>query len=200
MNLHSSRTAQTINCTKNPIPRLIEGCFLNESGSYYNTDVLLVCHQHILTSTRFLFEYLVKFICPAENIFLLGKVYSTIPNSASVLKKLGIKFIENTADYKFGMYHQSVERDIDSLWEAANTYHKQKNFKKILLLDEGGFLARNIPESLKHIATAIEQTAYGIFDVHHNLPVINVAQSQTKKSLEAPQNCAFYLSKVENRR
>lgn len=195
--MQDSENIQTNCISTNPIPHLVKGCFPDSNDGFYRRDVLLVCHQHILASTRFLFEYLIEFICSGENIFLLGKIYSTIPSSASALKELGINFIENEADYKFGMYHQSVEKDVSSLWEAAYAKYRQGSFKKIILLDEGGFLAKSIPKSLKHMAISIEQTSYGIFNRHHSLPVINIAQSQTKKMLETPGIASAIYHRLE---
>lgn len=156
---------------------------LKLDDSYYIISV-----QHLLQTTGSLFEALIEIGFIPKNIFLTGKIYSTHEPTRIQLKNLGINIIESTYPQKLGTYSECLEIDIKKMWRNLLSVLKPKS--KIIILDDGGYTLKNIPEHIieLHNLIGIEQTTSGIrmqsaFD---KIPVISVASSAAKTFIEPP--------------
>lgn len=154
-------------------------------------SVLFVCVQHILSSTIDLFEALIELGALPENIYVLGKHYSTISQAEEKLKKMKINVKSATKIYPIGFFNQAFESDVQQLWQHVESEIKNKKPRLIVILDDGGHCLNFAPNKLlsHYPIVGIEQTTGGL--LHHNFrrlnfPIIEVASSAAKRKLESP--------------
>jgi len=157
-------------------------------GNRVDSQSALICHQHLLPSVLPLFCYLIKHRFCAVNVFVLGKPYSSIASVATELKAMGINLVENLAPYERGRYRESISEDVQTLWKNVLRRHEDRSFTKVILLDEGGFLATTVPEELRAISAAVEQTTSGsrVFS-QLVVPTIQISTSAGKRFFESPE-------------
>jgi hypothetical protein len=160
--------------------------------------VALVCHQHLLPSNSTLFRKLVDSGLPPDNIFVLGKPYSTINQSIDEIRKLGVTVQPITYDFAPGYYDAAVTSDCRQLWTAVLQRHANEAFSRIIVLDDGGYLRSNLPRSPELPIIAIEQTASGVRKSPESpAPAIVVAHSAAKRHFESPFIAQALLRKLQ---
>ena len=179
-----------MNCMKNRLPMLEYVDQLYPSTKLDN--VLIVACQHILETNVDLFDAIMGKGVKPENIFLLGKCYSTSLEVYAQLRKRKINISSLSIAYDS---HESFDEQFKSYIKDFFDEIKQEvdfeRFDKIIVLDDGGGLilhVNNILEKFNNFV-AIEQTASGyekLKDAKLNFPVINVAKSQAKLQIESP--------------
>lgn len=155
------------------------------------SKVLLICVQHLFLTTHSLFSLLFEFGLRPENLFVMGKCYSTRPETLKLLKEdgVGVSRFSNFYDshLAFDDYFQNnLELEIQSFLDKKNT-----EFNKIILLDEGGSLLSLFNKKYinKYSFSGIEQTSSGFNKLNSekiNFPIINVARSKAKLIYETP--------------
>lgn len=164
-------------------------------------NVAVIGAQHIMESTLCLFRNLEKNGLNPDNVFLLGKCYSTSPSVYEDFKKSGFRVSPLSFSYDS---HQSFDelykQNIRLFLLEAVRCLDLTNVEKIILLDDGGYLIQAIHSiDLPQVpVVCIEQTSAGIHhlkDLELGLPVLNVARSQAKLVLETP----FIVESVLNR-
>lgn len=147
--------------------------------------------QHIQGTSIPLIDSISEAGIKYEDIFLVGKAYSIHPLAADFLLKKGCHFNPQFQMRNYeNPYEEEIEFDIrDTLRKIMSVTEKNK---PILIIDEGGKAVRIIheeyPEYL-HLFKCVEQTTRGIKEVSKiglSCPVINVARSQAKKTVEGP--------------
>lgn len=160
------------------------------------SKVVLVAIQHILASNGTLLQTLNSLGLPYEQMFLLGKAYSTNEEVATELRSRGIYIhprsssvsgIRFDVDYK---QHLAMLAD-ELLLTALNKLEELGKGYRLLIVDDGGVL---IDAANKHKqaskGVAVEQTRSGAETVrsinHLKIPVINVAESKLKLLDESP--------------
>lgn len=158
---------------------------VNHLGLLPNSTYLIGV-QHLMESTGSLIEAIIDTGLLPENIFLLGKIYSTHQETLDKLRQIGINSPESTLPKEFGTYRETLSSDVKKLWEMLII--KIKPNDKIIILDDGGYCLKNTPEEvlINNEVVGIEQTTSGIrlqneFD---RLPVIDVASSYLKTNIE----------------
>jgi hypothetical protein len=160
--------------------------------SYKSEDVKelkLICVQHLLSSTGSLFEAIIRLGVNPSNIYLLGKIYSTHPDTEQKLAELGINVIKASQPAIPGTYRETLEADVKRLWQAAVS--NMGNTSIVIILDDGGYAIKDFPEEQlqNQKVIGIEQTMSGIKLLNRNfrnLPVISVAGSAAKTIIEPP--------------
>lgn len=155
-------------------------------GFNKNYPIILVCHQHLLPSSLPLFKYISEYITLPKSVFVLGKPYSTIDSCLPYLKRLGVNLVENTFEQNSGGYKAMILKSINALWENVLSFQKNIDNAKLIVLDEGGYLRKTIPDSIRSHTIVVEQTTSGIHGGDFNVPTINVAQSFAKQQYETP--------------
>lgn len=165
-------------------------------------NYFLVAGQHILNTTGSLLEWIIKELeLPAENIYLIGKSYSTAKNVLrSIEKDLQVYCQPNSRQIALGGFCDSYDTDIALLWNklfirVLKDIAENKPIDGIFVLDDGGHLFKMIPADLAYLTDlknnripliGIEQTASGInSSKKFPHPIIEVATSAAK-GLEAP--------------
>jgi len=147
-------------------------------------DTALVALQHVLETTGSMLESLFRIGLDPENVFLTGKIYSEHRDTARKLQReFGITYLEPKPPQRLGTYNQRLDRDALGLWEKVSA--ASPNTEKIIALDDGGHLLRNVPPSLlnEYVVTGVEQTTSGVQTLSP-FPVVQVAISAAKSYLE----------------
>lgn len=166
-------------------------------------DTVLVGCQHLLSSTVDLCGSLIEHRgLRAENVFLLGKCYSTNQRVARVLERNGIYVSPLSWAYRSG---SSFDAQYQGYVRAFLSYVKhsiqQRSFRRVVLLDDGGqliSLGKNLglpPEKV----SAVEQTTSGFERLREQrlgFPVVNVARSRMKLQLESPVVASLVQQKL----
>lgn len=164
-------------------------------NSYSDLDfsrVKIIGVQHILETTHAMFQALYLLGLKPENISLLGKCYSTC-------KEVYEEMISDGIDVSSGSFSYRLDQPFDELFvEEVNEFLSsrindlsQSKYDCIIVLDDGGkcidFLRKEMLDSIPIIA--IEQTSSGYEAIRSHFipfPVINVARSPVKLTLESP--------------
>jgi len=157
---------------------------VNRTRSYDNFYIVSV--QHLLETTGSLFEAIIDIGIKPENIYLLGKPYSTHFETKMFLKSKGINLFTNRDQSSFGILRENLKKDVAFMWDAITP--KLKPNDVIIILDDGGLAIRRAPHNLFSVCKfyGIEQTTFGLRyqENYDHFPIIQVATSATKKYLE----------------
>lgn len=169
------------------------------------SNVSLVACQHILGTTVDFFEELFEKGLKPENTHLLGKCYST---HAPTLKR----FVERGVDVSplsslfIGDkgYDKQFAEYVESFANQLITKGIFSDKKRVIVLDDGGFLLQYLNDNLADVSTisGVEQTSSG-FEKLKNLPlrfaVINIARSEAKIKIESPLIAKKIIAQLENK-
>lgn len=146
-------------------------------------DTAIVSVQHLLESTGSLFESLLRMGFRPDNIFLTGKLYSTHKETERKLREaLGLNVFPSSSPSRPGFYSQALDSDVKAMWSSARG--RLHSLRRIIVLDDGGYSLKNVPQDFFDKTTGIEQTTSGIRYAFGKFPVINVARSATKTLIE----------------
>jgi len=148
---------------------------------------VFVCVQHLLETTGSLFEALLELGVPPKHIYVLGKTYSTIPKVESGLRSSGIQ-VRNIPPGTNEGYRQQMETACEKLWKEVERRLPER-IKGIIVLDEGGFCLKAIPQALlsRLNVVGVEQTRSGLrYKESFRFPVILVASCAAKRYFEPP--------------
>jgi S-adenosylhomocysteine hydrolase len=155
-------------------------------------DVLVIGCQHILISKYELFCTLFKRGLQPRNVYLLGKCYSTSPVVYHKLERAGVRVSPLSREFKSHLSFDSQFADyVQHFLKPLLNPGKIRNFKKIIILDDGGLLLATANDLLSRVTNVvgIEQTSSGytrLLNVPLRFPVINVARSKAKLQFESP--------------
>lgn len=155
------------------------------------TGVGVIACQHLLSTTVDLFLSMKKLGLDLSSTYVLGKAYSSHPQVARKLQKVGanvssLSFSFDSSksfDQQYGRYvAQHVQQSLRAL--------KAKGVKRIILLDDGGILIRYCKQRTGSLTIigAVEQTSSGytsLKNIKTRFPIINVARSPVKLKYES---------------
>ena len=143
--------------------------------SYKVSDQILVCCQHLLEPQLKMFEKLIEFGFRPENIYVIGKVYSTNKTISEELQNKGVHVLQtNFSGEAF---------DVEHLKNCEELISKLPNSAECVVLDDGAQLIKVFIKHQKKVRFAVEQTSSGfrkLENLNIPFPVINVARSETK--------------------
>jgi len=156
--------------------------------------VRIIGVQHILETTHSMFQSLYRLGLKPENVSLIGKCYSTC-------KEVYEEMIADGIDVCPGSFSYSSHLPFDELFtDAINSFLASRlplisasEYDLIIVLDDGGKCISyfnsccSFNEAIS--IAAIEQTSAGYNAICHktlSFPVVNVAKSPVKLSLEYP--------------
>ena len=152
-------------------------------------NVSLIACQHLLSSTHFLLKHLINKGLKKENIFLIGKCYSTAPEIYHSLIEAQINTSKTSNEYdSHSAYDDQLKRNIINFLKSIP---EQK--EHIIILDDGGYLICEVNQFIKNkiwsnkTIFGIEQTASGITLIQKQricFPVINIGKNLAKTSIE----------------
>lgn len=163
-------------------------------------DCAVIVHTHIFPTSVALFRHLAHLV-GIGNVFVMDKPYSTVHESLAELVKSGVEVMPMLLE-KGASYESSLKKNIELLWQRVLEVHKKKNFKKILIIDDGGDIWLSLPwAELNGIQLAgVEQTQRGITRIQGSSaqvpPIVSVASSGVKKLVESDFIGAAVVAKL----
>jgi len=181
----------------------------NPKPQQYRSETVIICVQHILETTASLFNAFLKLGLDPNNIYLMGKCYSTCKHTQGKIKEnLNIKEVNDSPlPKRLGEFAPTIEVAIRQLFAKIiqNIQTMLNKPKKIILLDEGAKLL--IPDLLailkEYPIFAVEQTTAGhrkykaYTDTDSDLPWISVARSDLKLKQESPLIAEAITARVQ---
>jgi S-adenosylhomocysteine hydrolase len=188
--------------TKSTLPVLeaIVGA-VEKTGIPDMKNTLFVCVQHLLHTSINLFEALIYLGAPPQNIFLIGKHYSTCPEVVEKLSSLDIQIQNLTPLQNLGEYTEVFKKDIQNMWSQVQCHIECYPIDAIIVLDDGGRCLELIPENLRSTLPiiGIEQTTAGFFNpavINSDIPLIDVATCAVKTHIESEMIIDSILNKL----
>ncbi len=168
-------------------------------------NVLVIGCQHILATTHSMLRSLYSLGLNPQNIFLLGKCYSTNSSVWQEMRQDGINVSPLSSFFDSNQAFDSQFRRIAAQFlEHTLSQVDLSKFNKIILIDDGGQLLSLSMEFFKGYKNiiGIEQTTSGYEKINSSLlqfPVINVARSQAKLIYESPMIAEIVVKKALRR-
>ncbi len=163
-------------------------------------QVVLVCVQHLLSTTSSLFQSLIKLGVQPSNMFVLGKCHSTSTDIFHEMKGLGINVFGGTTPLKYGTFSLTMEEEVRNMWDEVYKLHKGSSSKKIIIIDDGGKCLTLLPPYFREEhwqVVGIEQTTSGLKPKGlFEFPLIGVASSAAKKEIESPMIAAAISDRI----
>lgn len=174
---------------------------INQADDDLLDEVCIIGGQHLLQTTHLMLQALYELNLKPENVFLIGKCYSSNSSVFSEMIEDGINIDQNSVSFKchqpFDLFYKaSVKKFYNQIKKAVNT----RKPKKIIVLDDGGELLSQVDPNdfdCKQII-GIEQTSSGynkLVNQSLKFPIINVARSWAKLKYESPIISEFALKK-----
>lgn len=157
--------------------------------------------HHPLQTSRNVVDAMFKLGAKSENIYVLGKRYSECDDVVEALIHVGVHYQRCSMQKGLGQYSSSFIQDINWLWFKVMQTLNQ-NIENILVLDHGGHAATYIPSHLleHYRVVGVEKTSAGLFDIEKKgslpYPIIDVANSITKRQLESPLIAKAVVKKI----
>jgi len=152
-------------------------------------DCAIIAHTHLLPNNLPLFRHLSSLL-DFGRIYVMDKPYSTVRSVLNELVLSGFEVIpvRMNADLP---YEFAVSKSLDVLWDKVVADQKRRQYKKLLIIDDGGDVWQSIPwNRLEGVSiAAVEQTQRGIARAANSgmtfPPIVSVASSGIKKNVEA---------------
>lgn len=154
--------------------------------------VLLIANQHLLETNYQMFEHFFRLGLKPSNTFLIGKSYSTNKQVLTKFRKRGVHVHEGSVGFNSHIaYDKYFENESKAFLKFIQTGVSPRNFSKIIVLDDGGYLLDNIDRYFRGAQkiVGIEQTSSGYNRLSikkHKFTIINVARSNAKLIYESP--------------
>lgn len=154
-----------------------------------NTAIVYI-HHPLKTSINVVESMLALGALPS-NIYVLGKKYSENIEVVSALEKVGVHYQRCSTQSRIGGYSAAFIKDIHALWSLF-TRTVGSDIKQVIVLDHGGHAISQMPVDLKdqYRMIGVEKTTAGFIGKEKNfntpIPLLDVANSATKKFLESP--------------
>lgn len=150
-------------------------------------DVYICFHAHIVYSSLSFFQALIDLGFKKENIFILGKSYSTVPEVASFLKKNDFNVLTMRLPEHWGDYERVANLDSMILMKNLLKAVKKSRKPKIIIMDSGAVLTKAVYNTLisqNLDVVGVELTTQGTYK-KYVYPVVEVALSEAKRELES---------------
>lgn len=155
-------------------------------------DIYVICAQHLVSTSYSLFHALLQLGLEPSNLSAIGKCYSTDPKAVIEMQKIGIDICPSSLSFNSHLsFDQQYRSNIKRFVEKRVLKLKGNDFKKIVILDDGGDLLLEVNSIIENNSRAIgiEQTSAGYHKIKRqklNFPIINVARSPAKLNHESP--------------
>jgi S-adenosylhomocysteine hydrolase len=168
-------------------------------------NTLIISVQHLCSTTEVLFNALLDLNLYPENLYVVGKCYSTNPEVLVRLRKKGINALFSSSSFNYSVpFDIDFDRNVDEMIKQVISSNDLFSFERIIILDDGGHLLERanalLPKGLPVIG--IEQTSSGfnrMNDKNLPFPVINLARSWLKLEYESPIIISLVLRKLKEK-
>ncbi len=168
-------------------------------------NTLVISVQHLCSTTEVLFDALLDLNLDPENLYVVGKCYSTNPEVLVRLRKKGINALFSSSSFNCSVpFDVDFDRNVDEMIKQVISSNDLFSFERIIILDDGGHLLERahalLPKGLPVVG--IEQTSSGfnrMKDKNLPFPVINLARSWLKLEHESPIIISLVLRKLKEK-
>jgi S-adenosylhomocysteine hydrolase len=168
-------------------------------------NTLIISVQHLCSTTEVLFDALLNLNLYPENLYVVGKCYSTNPEVLVRLRKKGINALFSSSSFNCSVpFDIDFDRNVDEMIKQVISSNDLFSFERIIILDDGGHLLERanalLPKGLPVVG--IEQTSSGfnrMKDKNLPFPVINLARSWLKLEHESPIIISLVLRKLKEK-
>lgn len=167
-------------------------------------NMILIASQHLLDSNKTMFRYFLKKGLKPSDIFIIGKCYSSNLQVFKEFKKMEIYISPKSIKFdSHESFDKQFEKNIIEFLKYVKKKIKGQNYKKLLILEDGGHLISNATKILgrKNNIIGIEQTSAGYEKLKNmvlKFPVINVARSKAKLRIESPLIAKKCIKNLKN--
>lgn len=165
------------------------------------SDIAIVYIHHPLKTSVNLIDSMIRLGAMPKNIFVLGKKYSECKTVVEQVTRYGVHYQPCSEQVGLGQYRYSFTRDVNLLWKKVSD-NLEKDIRKLLILDHGGYATSFIPVSIlkQHKVVGVEKTTAGLIKFNNQglppFPLISVADCAAKKILESPLIAEAIVSKL----
>lgn len=178
----------------------LSGC-ARAAGFDFGPETALVAVQHMLYQTVDLFRAIGQIGLKPENIFALGKVYSNSAPVITAIRNTGATVVDSTVPSP-GEFDEAFDRDTKRLWNVVSENLVQRQIKRIIVLDDGGYCVVNTPPELlsRYTIAGVEQTSLGMFLFEVKPPpfaVFSWARSAVKLQIGGYMFSHFLIDRLE---
>jgi S-adenosylhomocysteine hydrolase len=168
-------------------------------------NTLVISVQHLCSTTEVLFDALLDLNLDPENLYVVGKCYSTNPEVLVRLRKKGINALFSSSSFNCSVpFDVDFDRNVDEMIKQVISSNDLFSFERIIILDDGGHLLEKahalLPKGLPVVG--IEQTSSGfnrMKDKNLPFPAINLARSWLKLEHESPIIISLVLRKLKEK-
>lgn len=180
--------------------RNLEEFFITDLKNKDLSKVVIIACQHILEPQKVMFQKIINMGFSPENIFLMGKIYSTNYGVFKEIQDLGIYVLESGFQIQtsFDMQHAHLCKFL-----LQKSHNARKKADRVIVLDDGGELINQlILEDKYDSVIGIEQTSSGFRKLENTIvpfPVYNVARSKIKLELETPAVVSLGIRRIEEK-
>jgi hypothetical protein len=146
--------------------------------------------QHLLAPQFEMYKRFISFGFKPEDIYVLGKAYSTNPEVVDDLRKIGIQVFQ--PEFTGKSFDEEHSNNCNFIAEKVSDENKN------IILDDGGYLINVL--KTKKIFSGVEQTSSGFRKLENqnlSFPVYNVARSKTKLTQESPLIARLILDRTK---
>lgn len=166
----------------------------------FGEDTAVVAVQHMLLQTVDLFKTTARMGLNLKNVFALGKVYSNSEPVIQTLRRMGITVIDSTTPEP-GDFLRYFQRDVKRLWQVALETLRDRNIKRILVLDDGGVCITSAPSEVlqRYDLCGVEQTSLGMFLFEEKPPpfaVMSWARAAVKLEIGGPIFSQWFIDRL----
>ncbi len=158
----------------------------------------VLARQHLLSTTYDLFEKLFAKNLNPNNVFLLGKCYSTNRETLGRFVARGARVSPYSCAFDS---HRHFDEQSNEAVEKLLAYSSSQlsGLERVLIIDDGGDLLLAANGAFKN-AFGIEQTSSGFRKLNYaplKYPVVNVARSEAKLKFESPMIAEIVAVKLQ---
>lgn len=180
--------------------------FVFDLYHYHNLEnVVLIGAQHILPSFLTMLQSFFDRGLSPENVFIIGKCYSTDLRTYNQLSSLGVHICPSSLEFRKDL---SFDSHYGSNIKSFTKRIVRNNLTKgqlVVVLDDGGELIsylNSCPERENFSLVGVEQTTSGYQKVKSldlNISIINVARSYAKLQVESKIVAKTAVKEIFNR-
>lgn len=156
------------------------------------SNVLVIACQHLVESNFLYLQKIVDQGLPPQNLFMIGKAYSTSDAVIADFNNIGVYVHPSSNQFdSYQSFNQQFHQAIADFFADISSKVDFQAFDKVLIMDDGAELllyAHHNIADLSHFA-GVEQTSSGFHKLDGltlKFPIVNVARSQAKLILESP--------------
>lgn len=175
-----------------PLLNKVSDFYKSKLSNDIRNHVIYSC-QHLLEPQLEMYKKFIEFGFLPENIFVLGKIYSSNSEIIEEMKQLGVNVEQ--PELKVGSFSSQHADNCKKIISGMSDQDIN------IILDDGASLIEEGKKTAKNILFAVEQTSSGFRKLEgkdYSFPIFNVARSKTKLTQESPLIGRLIADRIED--